>query len=90
MDDHHFTYITKLKKKAKKERKTASNKPKLEEVFFFLFFSGKKFSSWKKKNKYIFFNFLGDFLSQGFEKTNSENPPDFYITFAVGIFCTIL
>jgi hypothetical protein len=43
MDDHHFTYITKLKKKAKKERKTASNKPKLEEVFFSCFLVGETF-----------------------------------------------
>jgi hypothetical protein len=41
-----------------------------------------------KKNKNILF-FLGDFRSQGFGKTNSEKPPDFYITFAVAIFCTL-
>jgi hypothetical protein len=40
MDDHYFTSITKLKKKAKKERKIASYKPKLEEVFFSCFLMG--------------------------------------------------
>jgi hypothetical protein len=52
-----------------------------------LFFNGRFFSNWKKKKNS---HFLGDFQSQGFEKTNSEKPPDFYISFAVGIFCTIL
>jgi hypothetical protein len=50
MDDHHFTYITKLKKKAKKEKKkTASYNPKLKEVFFFLFFNGRIFFQLEEK-----------------------------------------